>query len=104
MGYLKVWIRVGDQDDYHDFDSVAEAADEIHEELHSFDRCPDPVHGCTGHKVDRYVGPALHGIVVARIGLEGDNGISFYWGNDDGQFEAEISYHELEVIQRTLSA
>ena len=106
MTDLKLWMRVGDQDDYHAFDSIDEAADDLHEMMHCDGpsrACPDPAYQCRGHKVARYAGPALHGLVLSGTGLEGDNGVSFYWGDDDAQFEAEVNYHELEVVQRTLS-
>ncbi|KKM78771.1 hypothetical protein LCGC14_1356750 [marine sediment metagenome] len=100
MRDLKVWMRVGDQDDYHDYASIDEAAEELHEALHYPERLPTP---CS-HDVERYTGPGLIGLVFPGTTLQGDNGVSFYWGDDDAQFEAEISDHELEVVQRLLSS
>ncbi len=97
MRDLKLWMRVGDQDDYYDYDSIDEATVELHEALHEPFGEPE----CPGHNVTRYIGPALHGLNVTEY--RGDNGVSFYWGDDDAQLEAEISDHELETVQRLLS-
>ncbi len=98
MRDLKLWMRVGDQDDYNDYDSIDEAADDLHEALHIPSDEPDD---CFGHTVKRYSGLALNGLTVGEF--RGDNGVSFYWGDDDAQLEAEISDHELETVQRLLS-
>ncbi len=102
MRDLKVWIRIGDQDDYHAFDSIDEAVTEIHDALHWPDFADDGP--CAGsHDVARYSGPGFIGLAFPGTALQGDNGVSFYWGDDDAQLEDEISAHELEVVQRLLS-
>ena len=102
MRDLKVWIRIGDQDDYHDHDSIDDALAAIHDALDWPDfkddgPCQSP------HEVQRYRGPGLIGLVFPGTPLQHDNSVSFYWGDDDAQLEDEISAHELETIQRLLS-
>ena len=94
MTDLKVWMRAGDQDDYHPFDSPEEAAQDL-ENLLAFGPRPTTV--------NRYYGPALVGIEIDETGLQGDNGVSLYWGDDDAQLFAPLSDSELEAFARTLN-
>lgn len=104
MTDLKVWIRVGDRDDYHSFDSIEEAAYELHDAYHGPDFENDgPCHH-DAHKVDRYIGPAIEGVVLPGTPYTGNNGISFYWGDADAQFESAISDLELDAIRNTINA
>lgn len=103
MRDLKVWIRVGDQDDYHDFDSVDDAAKAIHEYLHWPGFGDDgPCVGQCGRRVERYYGPGLRGIVINGTPYQGNNGISLFWGDDDAEFEAELTDRELEGFTAVL--
>ena len=94
MKDLRVWLRIGDQDDYRSFDSVDDAASTMREYL-----------GCTINDemvIRRYVGHMLIGIEIPDAGYVQENGISLFWGDDDAQFEASLSDWELEVFIRTL--
>ena len=103
MRDLKVWARVGDQDDYHSFDSPDSAAAHVHEYLHAPDKFPDPPGaGACDHDVTRYTGPALTGVEVEEF--SGDNGISLYWGDDDAQKECELTDLELSAFTNCLSS
>ena len=96
-----VWLRIGDQDDYRAFDSLADAAEELHYILHLGKyEYPDK---CEGHTVTRYFGPALRGIEVDDY-YQGDNGISLYIGNDDAQYERELCAEELTAFLHFLDA
>ena len=82
-----VWIRLGDDDDYHAFDGLDEIADLLAE---------------VGiHEVERY---GLYG--VSAPGFRGHNYISLYWGPHPGDGSAEASRglteFELIVLQRML--
>lgn len=96
MRDLQLWIRVGDQGDYHSFDSVDEAAEFLHEHLHNHDDDE-----CIGHEVNRYQGPGLVGIEIEEF--LGDNGVSFYWGEEDAGRYCSISDDELEIVRRSLN-
>ena len=102
MRDLKVWVRVGDQDDYHSFDSPEQAAEHVHEYLHwpGFED-DGPCQGT--HEVIRYVGPGLYGVVFPGTCYQGDNGISLYWGDDDAQLDCELTDFELVAFRNTLS-
>jgi len=103
MKDLKVWVRVGDQDDYRPFESPEIAAADIHEYLHWPDFEDDGPCGCK-HGVTRYNGPALHGVEFPGTPYIGNNGVSLYWGDDDAQFECELSDMDLEAFCNTLTA
>jgi len=103
MKDLKVWTRVGDQDDYHDFDSPEEAAESVHDYLHWPGFADDGPCQCE-HPVERYQGPALHGVAFPGTPYIGDNGVSLFWGDDDAQFDCELSDMELEAFTNTLKA
>lgn len=63
----KLWVRCGEQDDYHPFDSVQEAANYIAscEEIGGFTRCNE------------------YGIEGAHY--KGFNYISIFWGDKEAQ-------------------
>jgi len=85
-------MRVGDQDDYHDFDSPEIAAEDLAQYI-----------GVYANTVRRYVGPGLVGVEVGDW-LVGDNAVSLFWGDGDAQLEAELSDQELEAFDSTLQA
>jgi len=87
----KIWIRIGDQDDYHEFDNVLEASEELAE-----------IVGHKSLKAERYHGLALRGVCLKDVGLVGNNGVSFFWGDEDAEFIREISNDELGVLNSTL--
>ena len=95
MRDLKVWMRVGDQDDYHDFDSVDEAAEDMAGLL---EYVPVPT------LVRRYVGNALVGVEIPEAGLLDYNSVSLYWGDDDAQLEDALADCEIEGFQNVLLA
>lgn len=97
MKDLKVWMRVGDQDDYHDFDSPEGAAYDLHDLLHSDEG------QCRGHIVMRHESSMLYGVNIVGEGYEGQNAVSLYWGDDDAQFAAELSDLELDAFRNVLA-
>ena len=96
---MKLWVRVGDQDDYNPFDSIEEAAEHVHWYLHL--PCENLFDEDAEHDVTHYKGPALVGIEVEEY--SGDNGVSFYWGDDDAQKDRDITDHELDQIRDALA-
>lgn len=92
---MKVWMRAGDQDDYHLFDSVEEAAEDLHAILHA-----GMDEECIGHEVNRYRGSALTGIECE--GMSGYNGISLFWGDDEAQIDRPLSDDEVNVFAGVL--
>ncbi len=105
MRDLRLWVRIGDQDNYHDFDSVDEAIGHVADCLHSgLDSEEEETVCVEEHQLGRYVGPGLYGIVLLGTEYQGDNGVSFFWGDDNAQFKAEISDQELETARRLVSA
>lgn len=103
MRDLKVWLRVRDQDDYHAFDSPEEAAGELHEYLHWPMPGPDGPSDCT-HEVQRYQGRGLRSVELPDTAYHGYNGVSLFWGDDDAQYECELSDMDLEAFTNTLRA
>jgi len=96
MKDLKVWMRVGDQDPYHDFDSPEEAAEDVAVLLTLRDRSPI--------QVRRHSGSALRGVDLVGTCYTGDNGVSLFWGDEDACFDCELSDMELEAFTNTLKA
>lgn len=93
MRDLYLWMRVGDQDDYAQFNSIDEATEHLHS-------CLDMDEDCVGHDVDRYVGGALVGITVDHY--FNNNAVSFFWGDKDAELETPITEWELQVVQNIL--
>lgn len=100
---LLIWIRVGDQDDYHSFKSPEEAAYHLHEYLHWPGHEDDGPCQCD-HEIERYIGPALRGVALPGTPYTGDNGVSLYWGDKDAQLQASLTDAELEAFARTLAS
>lgn len=99
MSDLLIWVRVGDQDGYHSFDGIEEAAANLHDQLHGHGIVTDAGHG---HLIQRNNTGALYGIDVIGTGLEGHNGISFYWGDADAQYVLTITGEELAALEHAL--
>jgi len=86
----KIWMRVGDQDDYHDFNSVEHAAEALAgalEELHEFD--------VIASDIVRAHHDGVIGIDIDGTELRGTNAISLFWGDEGSDFEAMLSDEEL---------
>jgi hypothetical protein len=86
-----IWMRVGDEDDYHEFDTLEDAAQHL-ADFYQLDR------------IDRYT---QYG--VCAQGFIGHNYISLYWGAPDpgdGSAEAsrELTDEEIEEINESLEA
>ncbi len=95
MQDLYVWLRAGDADEYHQFDSVDEAAAELH------DYC---IEVNDEMAVRRYEGRMFVGIEIPDAGYVQENGISLFWGDGDAQIKAPLDDYELEVFVRTFNA
>jgi hypothetical protein len=82
-----VWMRVGDEDSYHSFDTVEDAAQYLGE-----------FYGT--QQITR-----KHQSGVTTAGFEGNNYISLYWGTDpkDGSAEMSRALTEEEISQFNLS-
>lgn len=94
MPNLRLWMRIGDAGEYESFDTVGEAAEELHAHL-------DPYDDCAGHYVTRYAGPALVGVEVDW--LAGDDAVSFYWGDDDAQLVSPIEDKGMARLREILA-
>lgn len=86
-----IWMRVGDEDDYHEFDTLEDAAQYL-ADCYRLER------------IDRY---KKYG--VCAEGFVGNNYISLYWGlpdPGDGSAEAtrELTDEEIEEINESLEA
>jgi len=90
MRDLKVWMRVGDADEYHSFDSVDEAAEEL-AELWSALGYPPP----QPNRIVRAKHSGVVGVDVTDSDLQGENAVSLYWGDDDANLETPLSDSEL---------
>ncbi len=95
---MKVWVRIGDQDDYHDFDSIDMAAEHIHDRLHV---------GCgfsDGHRhpIVRYGGAGLVGVSAIGTEFVGNSAISLFWGNDEAQYMQAMSDDDLVWLGQLL--
>ncbi len=95
---MKVWVRAGDQDDYHDFDSIDTAAEYIHNALH------DEWDFSDGHRhaLERYGGSGLVGVSLLGTDFIGDNAISLFWGNDEAQYMQPMSDNDLVWLGQLL--
>src|SRR5438128_6978920 len=82
-----VWMRVGDEDSYHPFDAVEEAAQYLGE----------------FYGVQQIAWKNQYGVTAA--GFEGNNYISLYWGTDpkDGSAEMSRALTDDEIAEFNLS-
>ena len=87
MRDLKVWMRVGDCDDYHDFDSLDEAVEDLLESLDGF------------YSIRRSPHSGISGIEILGTSLVGENAVSLYWGDDDAQLVSALSDFDIEIVQ-----
>ena len=95
----QIWVRVGDQDDYHNFDSIDVAAEYVHDLLHTaLDE--DEAHT---HSLERYSGPALHGVEILGTEFMDNNAISFFWGDDCAQWIGDLDANELDWLSVLLN-
>jgi hypothetical protein len=88
----RVWMRMGDNDDYHDFDSMFSAGSELGGYLDSIsqeDNIPMP-------KVLLY---GDMGVGVSP-GFEGLNYISLFWGDKDAQLTKKHTRADIEEFKR----
>jgi hypothetical protein len=80
----RIWVRLGDQGEYEDFDTLEDAAEYLSIEF--------------GIKeVDRWVEKGFEG-----GGYTGGNYVSIYWGDDDAQPTADLSRGDREAFERSL--
>lgn len=77
---MKIWMRMGDNDDYHDFDNSYEAGYEVGSYLDT-----------AGYKASdvKNIRWQEHGLQVG--GFTGMNYISLFWGDDDAQDAKPLS-------------
>lgn len=78
----RLWLRLGDGDDYHDFDSI----EEVKEVLDECDCLPVKRHCQYGVNGNRH--------------YKGLNYISLYWGDDDAQPLSSITDDELVYLNK----
>jgi hypothetical protein len=79
----RVWVRVGDRDDYHGFDTIDEAAREM------------AAGGVAGPLSARELG-------VEADGFRGQNHVSLFWGRDAGTPSRGLDAGELAHLQAAL--
>lgn len=94
MRPIYIWVRVGDRDDYNNFDSIGDATEYLHDRVCFGD-------DCNGHQVDRHESPMLAGLNVDHF--IDQNGVSFYWGDNDAKYSMDISDLELEAVRLLIS-
>lgn len=104
MSERKVWVRVGDQDEYHPFDSPQHAAEHVHAYFHDpeYDEASCGPRDEHVHAITRYRGPALIGVEVGDSVFTGENGISLYWGDGDAHLAYQLSDAELAAFTSTI--
>lgn len=101
MSDFQVWVRLGDQDDYHTFDSPELAAEHVHEYLHTPDECECESDSDCDHMVTRFIGGALVGVEIDDL-FTGYDSVSLFWGDGDAQLYAALSDLELDVFTNNL--
>ena len=81
---MLVWIRMGDADDYHSFDSPEEAGNHV------------------GYRLDEWDDTFRHRISGVMLPPEfvGDNYASLFWGDEDAQYERGLSFTEQYLFER----
>jgi len=86
MKNAKVWMRMGDNDDYNSFDSPYDAGIQLGSILN-----------CNGQVTES---PTLkyRSLGVEAEGFCGDNYISLFWGNDDAQPVNESELNQSEKL------
>ncbi len=84
----KVWMRLGDNDDYHSFDNMFDAGTELGTYLESREfQMKD-------------LGSLSNGTGICAPGFEGHNYISLFWGDDDAQITKRHSQADLADFKR----
>lgn len=85
----KVWMRMGDTDDYHDFDSMFEAGSELggyFDSTGGLTKTPAvDKHGDYGISVDPFIG---------------FNYISLFWGDNDAQPTKKLTQADIADFKR----
>ena len=99
----KVWVRVGDADNYYRCDTLAEAGQRVAEILTAHGDY-DPDGGVESEDVARYIGPALTGVVIHATGYVGDNGVSLFWGDAKMQIDRALTDAEILAFATALEA
>ena len=84
MNETYVWVRTGDACEYEKFDDIIDATDHLKE---------------AGVKCRIYWGD--HGKLFAP-GFAGDNHISFFWGNKNGDFVRDLNADEKKEVEREI--
>ncbi len=80
----RIWVRLGDQDEYQDFDTIEDAAEYLHDEF--------------GIKeVDRWVDKGFEG-----GGYKGGDYVSLFWGDADAQPTADLSHGDKKAFEKSL--
>ena len=98
-----VWVRVGDADAYHQFDTPAEAGQHVAEILTAHGDY-DPDGGIESEDVARYYGRALMGVVIHATPFVGNNGVSLFWGDADAQRDRGLTDAEIATFADALEA
>ena len=84
---MKLWVRMGDADDYHDFNNLNEVAEHF-AEYHV-------------EEVERII--CGFAIGVTASGFEGYNCISLFWGeNDEPECIRPLTDKEIEELNKRL--
>ena len=76
---MKLWLRLGDISEYHDYDDIESVAEELWE----------------NHVVEV---TRTHRFGVSADGFENDNYISLFWGDDEASPERPVSDDEIDSI------
>jgi len=84
MAKLWVWVRMGDGDNYSKFDDVASATDTMKEA------------GVSGP-----LQWGLRGKLIAP-GFEGNNFISCFWGDKDGNYIRDLNVWEEQAVEKEI--
>ena len=98
-----VWVRVGDADNYQQFDTPAEAGQHVAERLTAHGDY-DPDGGIKSGDVARYYGRALMGVVIHATPFVGNNGVSLFWGDADAQIDRGLTDAEIAAFADALEA
>lgn len=93
-----VWVRVGDQDDYHSYDSILDAGEGIAEGLGDYEPGQPSYMQSNITLVERYIGPVLKGVNLFGTPFVSDNGVSVFWGDLDAQLVRELTDEEIEEL------
>jgi hypothetical protein len=92
----KVWMRMGDNDDYHDFDSMFDAGTELGRYLDASSSLEGPF---MSYIYSRGEGP--NGTTgINAPGFQKNNYISLFWGDNDAQITKGHTQADLAEFKR----